>query len=180
MQCVSTVSYSFLLNGQAKEMVIPQRDIRQGDPLSPYLFIICSEVLFGLCNKAQANGSLPGIRVSKGSPRVNHLLFVDDTMFFCLSDPKSCRKLQQILQKYEQASGQKINQEKSSITFSSKTKTKVKVQAKNILSFQKEGGQDKYLGLPELFGKKKMDLFSQIVDKAKSPELVFKIPLNCG
>ncbi|KAG7533037.1 Reverse transcriptase zinc-binding domain [Arabidopsis thaliana x Arabidopsis arenosa] len=63
LQCISTVSYSFLLNGSAQGSVIPQRGIRQGDPLSPYLFILCSEVLSGLCSKAQREGRLPGIRV---------------------------------------------------------------------------------------------------------------------
>lgn len=171
MQCITTVSYSFLLNGQAKGLVTPERGIRQGDPLSPYLFIICSEVLSGLCNKAQANGSLLGLRVAIGSPRVNHLLFADDTMFFCRSDPKSCRKLSEILQKYERASGQKINQDKSAITFSSKTKPDTKLQAKQLLNIQKEGGNGKYLGLPELFGRKKKDLFSLIVDKIKQRAL---------
>ncbi|CAL9234962.1 unnamed protein product [Arabidopsis halleri] len=146
MQCVSTVSYSFLLNGQAKGSVFPQRGIRQGDPLSPYLFIICSEVLSCLYNKAQANGSLPGLRVAKGSPRVNHLLFADDTMFFCRSDLQSCRKLQSILQK-------------------------LKTEQKRELHINKEGGQGKYLGLPELFGRKKKDLFSQIVDRIKQRAL---------
>ncbi|KAL9299511.1 putative RNA-directed DNA polymerase [Arabidopsis thaliana] len=113
MQCVCTVSYSFLFNGQAKGLVLPERGIRQGDPLSPYLFIICSEVLSGLCNVALSHGSLVGLRVSKRSPRVNHLLFADDTMFFCRFDPKSCAKLKQILHQYELASGQQINKEKA-------------------------------------------------------------------
>ena len=83
MTCVKTVSYSFLLNGAPQGKVIPSRGLRQGDPLSPYLFILCTEVLSDLCTKAQVNGSLPGIRVARASPLVNHLLFADDTMFFC-------------------------------------------------------------------------------------------------
>lgn len=82
MQCVSTVSYSFLLNGTIKGTDVSTRRIRQGDPLSPYLFILWCEVLTGLCNKAQEDGSLPGIRVARNSPRLNYFWFADDTMFF--------------------------------------------------------------------------------------------------
>ncbi|KAL9816679.1 putative reverse transcriptase domain-containing protein [Arabidopsis thaliana] len=140
MQCITTVSYSFLLNGQAKGLVLPERGVRQGDPLSPYLFIICSEVLSGLGLKAQANGSLPGLRVAIGSPRLNHLLFVDDTMFFCRIDNKSCLKLKAILHKYELASGKQINQSKSSITFSVKTPLDCRERVKRTLPIHKEGG----------------------------------------
>ena len=171
MQCICTVSYSFLLNGSAQGSVIPSRGIRQGDPLSPYLFILCSEVLSGLCLKAQAEGHLPGIRVALGSPRVNHLLFADDTMFFCRSDQKSCLTLMSILHKYEEASGQMINTEKSAITFSRKTSEEAKVLTKQILKIQKEGGLGKYLGLPELFGRKKKDLFNLILDRIRQRAL---------
>lgn len=64
MQCVNTVSYSFLINASAMGWVKPQRGIRQGDPLSPYIFILCSEVLSGLCRKAQAEKHMMGIRVA--------------------------------------------------------------------------------------------------------------------
>lgn len=171
MQCIVTVSYSFLVNGTAKGLVLPERGMRQGDPLSPYVFILCGEVLSGLCNKAQQSGRLEGIRVSKNSPRVNHLLFADDTMFFYRSDQQSCQELVSILQKYESASGQKINALKSAVTFSKKTNVETKERAKRDLNIQLEGGKGKYLGLPELFGRKKKDLFSSIIDKIKQRAL---------
>lgn len=165
LQCTSTVSFSFLINGAAQGNVIPQRGIRQGDPLSPFIFIICGEVLSGLCRKAQDNGLIFGIRVCRGSPRINHLLFADDTMFFCKTSHKSCESLLSILQRYETASGQKINSQKSSVTFSAKTPQDIRDRVKLTLGIEKEGGQGKYLGLPESFGRKQKDLFTLIVDR---------------
>lgn len=154
MECVTTVSYSFLLNNEVSGSVHPQRGIRQGDPLSPYIFIICAEVLSGLCSTAQDTGSLPGIRVSQYGPKINHLLFADDTMIFTKTDPSSCTALVEILHSYEQASGQMINAQKSSISFSSKTPAEIRSRVKQQLGIDKEEGVGKYLGLPE-FGRKK-------------------------
>lgn len=167
MQCVTTVSYSYLINDSAQGSVVPKRGIRQGDPLSPYLFILCSQVLSGLCQKAERDGTLQGIRVARGSPRVNHLLFADDTMFFCYSSPANCNKLQEILREYEQASGQMINKDKSAVTFSSKTPAETRENVKTLLGITKEGGSGKYLGLPEHFGRRKRDLFTAIVDRIR-------------
>lgn len=121
----------------------------------------------GLCRRAELDGSLQGVRVARGSPRVNHLLFADDTMMFCNSSATSCHSLIQILKDYEKASGQKVNISKSSITFSIKTPQEIKTIAKDILGIQKEGGVGKYLGLPEHFGRKKKDLFTSIVDRIR-------------
>ena len=167
MQCVSTVTYSFLINGSPRGRVTPSRGIRQGDPLSPYIFILCSEVLSGLCNKAQEEGTLKGVRVARGCPRLNHLLFADDTMFFLRASKENGEALCRLLKRYEEASGQSINTGKSSINFSRHAPTALKSAIKDALSIQKEGGTGKYLGLPELFGRKKRDLFSSIVDRIK-------------
>ena len=72
---------------EAQGLIVPSRGIRQGDPLSPFIFIMCSEVLSGLCYVAQRRGLLSGIRMARGSPRINHLLFADDTMFFTKTSP---------------------------------------------------------------------------------------------
>jgi len=171
MECLTTVSFSFLVNGSPQGSVVPQRDIRQGDPLSPYIFILCSEVLSGLCKKAQSNGKLQGIRVAMGSPRINHLLFADDTMFFCKTNVSSYNELKVILKKYELASGQQINGGKSSVSFSRKAPSELRQRVMVSLGINQEGGVDKYLGLPEHFGRRKKDLFTSIVDRIRQKAL---------
>ena len=68
MECVFSVSYSFLINGAPQGLVLPSRGLRQGAPLFPYLFILCTEALSGLCIQTQANCSLQGIKVARNSP----------------------------------------------------------------------------------------------------------------
>lgn len=48
LRCTSSVRYAILLNGEPREWFSPQRGLRQGDPISPYLFILCAEVFAGL------------------------------------------------------------------------------------------------------------------------------------
>jgi len=104
---------------------------------------------------------------SQQSPRVNHLLFTDETLFFCRTNTQSIATLQNILLLYEQASGQRINQAKSAITFSSKAPQTLKDRVKGDLSISNEGGTGKYLGLPEHFGRRKRDIFTATVDRIR-------------
>lgn len=101
MECITTVTYSFLINGSPLGRVTPSKGLRQGDPLCPFLFILCTEVLSCLCKNAMDNGSLRGLQVSQRSPHVNHLLFADDTMLFCKMNEKNCRVLVSILRESE-------------------------------------------------------------------------------
>jgi hypothetical protein len=80
--CLSSVQFSFLLNGEEFGQLTPQRGIRQGDPLSPYLFIICSEVLSMLLTDLASAGRIHGAAASKYGPRISHLFFADDTLLF--------------------------------------------------------------------------------------------------
>ncbi|XP_071906193.1 uncharacterized mitochondrial protein AtMg01250-like [Coffea arabica] len=83
MECISTASYSFIVNGEVKEYVIPQRGIRQGDPLSPYLFLLCSEGFSNLLQKAATEQKVVGMKISSQGPRLTHLFFADDSLIFC-------------------------------------------------------------------------------------------------
>lgn len=172
MCCIESVSYSFLINGSPQGLVNPSRGLRQGDPLSPHIFILCTEVLSAFCNRGQADGALPGVRVSRRSPAINHLLFADDTMFFCKSKSSCVTALLKILSIYEQVSGQRINPQKSAITFSAKTPETVRNRVKQALEIYSEGGVGKYLGLPEQFGRRKRDIFASILDRIDPPWLL--------
>ena len=167
MKCISSVTFSVLINGSPEGFITPQRGIRQGDPLSPYLFILCAEVLSHLMNQAQFSRRLLGVKISNQAPAINHLLFADDSLFFSLANARSGTQLKKILGLYEQVSGQAINLTKSSITFGSKVSQGVKTQMRNILGIHNDGGMGKYLGLPEQFGRKKSEMFAYIIDKVK-------------
>ena len=83
MTCISSVTYKVLLNGQPKESIIPERGLTQGDPLSPYLFILCTETLIANIRKEEREKRLTGLKISRGGPAVSHFLFADDSLFFC-------------------------------------------------------------------------------------------------
>ena len=106
MKCVTTVSYSIKINGVPRGNFCPSRGIRQGDPLSPYLFILCAEGLSSLIKSPVANGDLKGVAVCRGGPKLSHLFFADDSLIFCRASLAECTALQRILKVYEDASGQ--------------------------------------------------------------------------
>ena len=61
MQCVTTITYSVRINGKPKGHIIPTRGIRQGNPLSPYLFLLCAEGLSSLIKKVVDDGVMDGL-----------------------------------------------------------------------------------------------------------------------
>ena len=92
MLCVTTVSYSILVNGEPKGLIHPSRGIRQGDPISPFLFLLCTEGFHGLISQAAAQGDIRGYSLSRNSPRLTHLFFADDSLLFCRSTIQECQK----------------------------------------------------------------------------------------
>lgn len=83
MKCIRSVSYTVLLNGQSHEHIVPERGIRQGDPLSPFIFILCAEALVHVMSRAESNDLIHGMQLTKKCPSVQHLLFADDSFFLC-------------------------------------------------------------------------------------------------
>ncbi|KAL6175962.1 hypothetical protein ACLB2K_052600 [Fragaria x ananassa] len=118
MHCLSTVRYSFMINGVAKGFVIPHQGLRQGDPISPYLFLLCAEGLSTLISHSVDQGHWRGLQVCDGAPVISHLLFADDSMLYSYASSSHGQVIRNILNVYEAASGQQVNLQKSSVVFS--------------------------------------------------------------
>ncbi|GLT60898.1 hypothetical protein SLA2020_336390 [Shorea laevis] len=161
-QCISTASFSILLDGSPFGLFSSSRGIKQGDPLSPFLFILGSEALSRLISRAEHDRLIHGIKIARGSPQISHLLFADDLMIFAKAKPSEANNILDCLTTYSQWSGQKINFHKSSIFFSKNTAHNSIANIKSILSLQQISPKAKYLGLPLFVNKNKKRAFEDI------------------
>ncbi|XP_042988698.1 uncharacterized protein LOC122316231 [Carya illinoinensis] len=150
MMCVKTVSFSVLINGEPKRPIIPSRGLRQGDTLSPYLFLLCIEGLISLLKKAEGNGEITPIRICRGAPRLSHSLFADDSILLCKANVYENQRIQHLLHCYEMASGQMINRGKTGIIFSTNVIPETRNDILELWGVQNSQQFEKYLGLPPL------------------------------
>ncbi|RVW63734.1 LINE-1 retrotransposable element ORF2 protein [Vitis vinifera] len=113
--CLSSVSYAVLVNGSAKGWVKASRGLRQGDPLSPFLFTLVADVLSRMLLRAEERNMLEGFRVGRNRTRVSHLQFADDTIFFSNTREEDLQTLKSLLLAFGHISGLKVNLDKSNI-----------------------------------------------------------------
>uniref|UniRef100_A0A5B7AER2 Reverse transcriptase domain-containing protein n=1 Tax=Davidia involucrata TaxID=16924 RepID=A0A5B7AER2_DAVIN len=165
MHCVSTVSFSVLVNGDPRGCINPTRGLRQGDPLSPYLFILCAEAFSALPRKAEGENKIHGIAVARNAPKISHLFFADDSLLFAKAIEDQVLEISRIIELYGDASGQQINFDKSSLSFSPNVPEDKREVIKQILGVSLCSIHNKYLGLPSTIGRSKMQPFNFIKDR---------------
>ncbi|KAG7564814.1 Myc-type basic helix-loop-helix (bHLH) domain [Arabidopsis suecica] len=126
------------------------------------------EVLIANIRKAEREKLITGIKVANACPPVSHLLFADDSLFFCKANKDQCEVILGILKKYEAVSGQQINLLKSSIQFGHKVDDDIKEEIKSTLGITNIGGMGSYLGLPESLGGSKTKIFSFVRERLQT------------
>lgn len=113
---VKTTTYSILVNGEPKDLIHPSRGIRQGELLSPFLFLLCIEGLNGLIKHANLNGDIHGFSLYRRL-KLTFLLFTIDCLLFCRATMEECGEVLNILEAYKGALGQKMNRSKTTLFF---------------------------------------------------------------
>ena len=162
--CISSVSFSTLLNGSPFGHFYPERGLRQGDPLSLFLFILGSEVFSRLLFKEERKDCIFGLRISRNYFTIHHFLFADDLFMFGKAFVSEAACFKSCLNKYCSWSGQSISASKSSIRFSKNTNPVTLNSILTIFPHSTNHSKSLYLGLPIFMGNSKKKAFQSIID----------------
>jgi ribonuclease HI len=168
LECVSTSSFSILVNGGQMENFKPSRGIRQGDPLSPYLFILCMEYLSLKIIEECDKNCWKGIKASRRGPVFSHLFFTDDLLFCAEASISCCYTISRVLDDFCYHSGQKVSVSKSKVFFSPNVSPTFRHHLCGILGVSSTPNLGKYLGFPLRSNGRSTRDFDFVVEKVQA------------
>ncbi|XP_075109246.1 uncharacterized protein LOC142181032 [Nicotiana tabacum] len=162
---VSNNWYSILINGQAHGFFKSSRGIKQGDLVSPTLFILAAEALSRGLNALHTNLYFCGFGMPKWSPKINHLAYADDMIIFSSSDETSLMLIMQVLKAYENESGQLVNKTKSAMYLHHLTDMEVVSKVERITGIDRNDFPIIYLGCPIFYARRKLEFYQPLITK---------------
>ncbi|XP_028550230.1 uncharacterized protein LOC114579535 [Dendrobium catenatum] len=159
LECVVYVRFFVIINGKNSEWINAQSGFRQGCPLSPYLFIMCFQLI---SNSLELRGKSIRIQISSRGPKITHLLYADDTLTFSHASVDLAIVMKTIMEKFCMWTGQKINVSKSQLLFGKVVSYHMKKRIGRVLGFRivKEM---KYLGVKISLDRIKMADYQEIL-----------------
>lgn len=149
--CISTSTLSVLVNGEPTDSISPTRGIRQGCPLSPYLFVVAINELSIRLNQAMSDAAITGVSLGPGCPPIHSLLFADDLILYGKATTEEATNIHNILQNFYSQSGQTPNLQKSSILFNKNVSASIKAQIIHIFPVSDLLPNTIHLGHPIIF-----------------------------
>ena len=168
MEFVTTIQYTLLINGNISKSFTPRKGLRQGNPLSSYLFLICANILSLALMKAENQKRIRGVKIDRNGISFTHLFFVDDALLFFQQDNQSLIHIQEILNWYCSLSGQSINLSNFDLYCSPNMEEEVKGTLAQDLSVNLVQSPSKYLSLNFMLRGKRIADFQFLVDKMHS------------
>jgi hypothetical protein len=148
MSCVTSVRYQVKFNGTLLDSFSPSRGLRQGDPLSPFLFVFVADGLSTLLQNEVNNHGIEPVKICRRAPGISHLLFADDSLLFFKAQANQACQIKKVLDLYALSTGQLINPDKCSIIFGESCPLASRVEVKTMLQVTQKTFETKYLGLP--------------------------------
>lgn len=145
--CMEMSKVTILVNGQGDGFLKPTRGLRQGCPLSPYLFILVMEFLTKHFNESLRDRNIQGIRLAHSAPKITHLMYADDLIIFGEATVAEVRQIKGILDLFGDYSGLVVNPQKSTIWFSGNCEPEAREMIMAEFEAKLAQEQEKYLGI---------------------------------
>lgn len=164
--CTTSASLSVSWNGALLDPFTPSRGLRQGNPLSPYLFVLCMEVLSQRISQAVATGQWAALTPSRGGPAISHVFFADDLLLFGAASFSQARVMDHVLADFCAILGQSISRNKSTVWFSPNTPVYLQHSICSAFHIPSTRNLGTYLGIPLIHGRTRVAHFRYILDKA--------------
>jgi hypothetical protein len=165
---ISASSNSILWNGSKTDSFTPRCGVRQGDPLSPYLFVLCMERLGAMISKYVSDGTWKPMQISKGGTKLSHLFFADDVLHFTKATVSQGRAVKDVLDQFCSMSGLKVSHNKSKFCTSTGVSRHLRDNIAATTGIQATDRFEKYLGFKMLQGTARKQDFTEVYDRIVS------------
>ncbi|KAG8374643.1 hypothetical protein BUALT_Bualt10G0017400 [Buddleja alternifolia] len=166
--CVESSHLRILWNGETLDPIAPRCGLRQGDPLSPYLFVLFMEMLSYMIKESVMNKVWDPIAFSRTGPYISHTFFADDIILAIQSNVKSARTIKDTLDVFCLASGLKVSLSKSKVFFASKTMIIVRYEMASILNFSPTSHLEKYQGVKIMHSLNNSNNFRDLIENVQA------------
>lgn len=162
---ISNIRYRVSVNGFHSNEFGSSRGVRQGDPLSPLLFIMAQQILSYNLNNKQQRGELMPYRLGRSVVPISHLFYVDDMLLFANGHSRSLQRLKRLMNNYEVSSGQQINLDKSAFYASKLIPRHRLSRIQHVTGCHVKHLPFKYLGAPIYKGRCRIQMFEEVIGK---------------